>query len=530
MNNKTVISMLIAISLLTSFSSFSQVNREMSPSVDSLLTRVDDNELPLPQRFYYAQKAYNIALENGNKGIIFTAQIQMYEKKKMLYEYAEAFNYLQNAYAFAQKEGNTKQQMIALNHFGQFYADTDQLQKSVEEYEKLGSLAQQNEDFYYVYLSKLNLSELYCTQKKAQKTIEYAESARDNAYKARRYCKGIALSYINLAWGYFLQNDYPKTHYFMDSAKMILDTMTHLDKHITAELLWLNGRIILTEGKEKEAMLLFKKCVALEQDCEKKAQLYLAQSYEKHGNYAASAACYRIIAHLDSMTLLKWEKESIKNMASVYQLSEEKHRNETLKNEQFRLYASIPIGFLIVLVFYQRYKNAKAHKALLESQLEMSEKTRKLQELEQHKLQQTVEIQQEDLRSMAVDITQKNEFLVELEQKIHALNAAMSKDNFQELEALVRQNALNNEQNIVEFKWQVEALNSAFYERLRQRAADISPTEREICGLIRLNLSSKEIASIRNIEPKSVDMSRYRLRQKLNLKQGEDLTTVLKSI
>jgi DNA-binding CsgD family transcriptional regulator len=266
------------------------------------------------------------------------------------------------------------------------------------------------------------------------------------------------------------------------------------------------------------------------QASEKEAQLSLAHSYEKNGEFDKAIACYRTIAHFDSLALANLKEQSIKNTASIYQLAEEEQRVDTLKNEQIRLYACIPIGFLIVLVFYQRYKTAKAHKILLETQLEMSEKTRKLQELEQNKLQQTVETQQEDLKGMAVEITRKNEFLTELEQKIQSLNSVVDKDNVHDLQTLVRQNALNNEQNIVEFKGQVEALNSIFYERLRKRTPDLSPTELEICGLIRLNLSSKEIASIRNIEPKSVDMSRYRLRQKLNLKHGEDLTTILKDI
>jgi DNA-binding CsgD family transcriptional regulator len=263
---------------------------------------------------------------------------------------------------------------------------------------------------------------------------------------------------------------------------------------------------------------------------EKEAKFALAKSYEENGEFGKANVCYQAIAQLDSLALANLKEQSTKNTASIYQLAEEKQRNETLKNEQFRLYACIPIGFLIVLVFYQRYKTAKSNKILLEFRLAMSEKTRKLQELEQSKLLQTVDIQQADLRNMAVEITRKNAFLTELEHKIKSLNTAADKDNVQDLQTLVRQNALNHEQNIVEFKGQVDALNSIFYERLRQRTPDLSPTELEICGLIRLNLSSKEIASIRNIEPKSVDMSRYRLRQKLNLKQGEDLTAVLKSI
>jgi DNA-binding CsgD family transcriptional regulator len=530
MNIKAIILLSGVISLSYVSPIFSQINRDLSPSTDSLLAWANDADLPLPQQFHYAQKAYNIAVENCDTAITFKALIQMYRKKKKLREYGESFTHLQNAYKYAQKVKKVQFEMLALNNLAQFYADIGEPIKVIEKNEELSILAEKNADFYHFYLSKLNLSDFYYNQKNGQKTIEYAESARDNAYKARRYCKGIVLSYINLASGHFLENRYQKTHYFMDSAKMILDTMKQLDKYAMAEVFCLNGRLTLAEGKEQEAISWFQKCVDLKQDCERKARAYLTECYERNGDFTKSAACYREIVRLDSTKLATFESETIKNNASAYQLSEEKRRNETLKNEQFRLYACIPIGFLIVLVFYQRYRNAKTRKFLLETQLEMSKKTLKLQELEQNKLQRTVEAQQEDLKNMAVEFTRKNDFLADLEQKLQSFNTVLDRENVQDLQTLVRQNALNNEQNIVEFKGQVEVLNSIFYERLRQRTPDLSPTEFEICGLIRLNLSSKEIASIRNIEPKSVDMSRYRLRQKLNLKQGEDLTAVLKSI
>ena len=153
-----------------------------------------------------------------------------------------------------------------------------------------------------------------------------------------------------------------------------------------------------------------------------------------------------------------------------------------------------------------------------------------MQASEQTKLQQVLAMQQEELKSRTLEMARKNEFLIDLEQKITTLNAALNKDNVAELQTLVRQNTLNNEKDIVEVKWQVDAWNSIFYEKLRQRVPELSATELEICGLIRLNLSSKEIASIRNIEPKSVDMSRWRLRKKLNLKPDDDLTMVLQTI
>ena len=531
MDRKTILRALVCVlSLFQAFCGAAQIANQRKLTMDSLFKLSDSVDLPTPQRFYYAQQAYNLANETRDKKQIFNAQLHMGLHKKKLQQFAEAFFYFQNAYAFAQKEKQTCNQMIALSQLGILYTDINQVEKAEENYLKLGEIAAKNDSFYYNYLSKLNLADLYYKKKDAKKTIEYAELARDNAYKARHYCKGVALSYINLASGYFLENDYTKARYFLDSTKMILDTMMRRDKSLSAAVCRRSGEVSKAEGKKTDAIKWFEQCAGFHQSCEKGARKNLVELYEERGDYVNAAKSYRAIVDLDSMNLVNLEKESAKNMMSVSQLSEEKQRNNDLENERIRLYASIPIGFLIFLLLYQEYKNIKVKKTLLKSQLVASEMMRQLQASEQAQLQQKLEMQQEELRNRTVEMANKNEFLVDLEQKIKTLNAAMNKDNVAELQTLVRQNALNNEKDIVEFKWQVDAWNSVFYDKLRHRVPELSPTELEICGLIRLNLSSKEIASIRNIESKSVDMSRYRLRKKMNLKPEDDLIMILQNI
>jgi len=45
--------------------------------------------------------------------------------------------------------------------------------------------------------------------------------------------------------------------------------------------------------------------------------------------------------------------------------------------------------------------------------------------------------------------------------------------------------------------------------------------------LVRMGLSTKEIASLKNISPKAIEMSRYRVRKKLNLTQDNHLSEYL---
>lgn len=51
-----------------------------------------------------------------------------------------------------------------------------------------------------------------------------------------------------------------------------------------------------------------------------------------------------------------------------------------------------------------------------------------------------------------------------------------------------------------------------------------------LAALLRLGFSSKYIAALMNITPKSVEISRYRLRQKLGLSKGDNLVNFIRSI
>ena len=72
-----------------------------------------------------------------------------------------------------------------------------------------------------------------------------------------------------------------------------------------------------------------------------------------------------------------------------------------------------------------------------------------------------------------------------------------------------------------------EAFNNAdsdFLKKLKRKHPNLTPQDLKLCVYLRLNLSSKEIAPLLNISPRSVEMKRYRLRNKLELEHNASLT------
>jgi CheY-like chemotaxis protein len=81
-----------------------------------------------------------------------------------------------------------------------------------------------------------------------------------------------------------------------------------------------------------------------------------------------------------------------------------------------------------------------------------------------------------------------------------------------------------------EFETRFENVYESFYRTLNQLYPDLTPGEKKLCALLRLNLSSKDIAALTFQNSQSVDMARYRLRKKMDLKQEENLIDYLMNI
>ncbi|MBK8953197.1 MAG: hypothetical protein IPM85_13960 [Chitinophagaceae bacterium] len=77
---------------------------------------------------------------------------------------------------------------------------------------------------------------------------------------------------------------------------------------------------------------------------------------------------------------------------------------------------------------------------------------------------------------------------------------------------------------------QAEQVNDEFPSRLSTVSPNLSAQEKKLALLLRVGFSSKEIAPLLNISPKSVEIARYRLRKKLDLKKEENLTQFIKTI
>ena len=89
---------------------------------------------------------------------------------------------------------------------------------------------------------------------------------------------------------------------------------------------------------------------------------------------------------------------------------------------------------------------------------------------------------------------------------------------------------IEHDDDLEAFKDSFDIIHNHFLQTLSERYPSLTRKEKMLCTYIRMNLLSKEIAPLLNISTRGVEISRYRIRQKLNLDMKESLSDFLQRI
>jgi len=124
-----------------------------------------------------------------------------------------------------------------------------------------------------------------------------------------------------------------------------------------------------------------------------------------------------------------------------------------------------------------------------------------------------------ELANTLLHLNKNIELLIEVKEQLGKTNNG---DFFRDLIKRIDDNLTDEDS----WKLLEEAFNNVdqeFLAKLKTEFTELSPSELKLCVYLRLNLSTKEIATLLNITPKSVEIKRYRLRKKLNLGSEDHL-------
>ncbi|MCB0736365.1 MAG: hypothetical protein KDC92_02545 [Bacteroidetes bacterium] len=255
-----------------------------------------------------------------------------------------------------------------------------------------------------------------------------------------------------------------------------------------------------------------------------------------------------------------FEQEIGEMRKAELELVNEKLNAEALLRRQTLVGGLISIAILLLaFLFYRRYRLGKSqllkteleNAELINKQLE-SEKNERLQILKRQSAEAELRekeravietermLDKERAERLRLELLQKERELSgyslqhikhqhELEELKEKLKSAM--ETTADSKAIDRHfKSIELADNWDEFQMRMQKVHPAFTKELVDKHPSLTPNERKLCALIRMNITTKQISALLNNSPESVIKARYRLRKKMELDKNQDLLVYLENL
>jgi DNA-binding CsgD family transcriptional regulator len=216
-----------------------------------------------------------------------------------------------------------------------------------------------------------------------------------------------------------------------------------------------------------------------------------------------------------------------------------------LSTVAFTIYAFLTTGlFLIVTIRQEKRSKKESERLIKKEKRKQKEKINSLElqrlknektmlALEQDKLQLEIKNRNQELAFSTYTNIKKNDLLINLKKHIFKLNdVKKEKELSPKMRSIIKRIdvELKESYDWVKFEFHFKKSNPDFFIKLNDLHPHLTPNDIRICAFIKLNIPTKQMASLLNINPKSLEMTRYRLRKKLGLAVRSNLYTYICSL
>jgi len=336
-----------------------------------------------------------------------------------------------------------------------------------------------------ICLSTLRLASTYVNNKEEKKALALVEQLiATNFSTACKLCK--TKTYFTLSQLYAQKKELEKAKYYLAKSKEIAkeEHLIKLQKAIYEEEIQNN---LATYGSKKN-LVLFQNYKKLNQEINNHARSSTTKSMKYINDLVSKAHNYRIV---------------------------EQEMKGKLRQQQL---ISIIVGGLLIMAilltvtffsFNQRNRRSKQRLEVLH------QKTIKQKEA-LDKANQKIEVKNQELQ---LQLVKKAILMQEYGKLIQEVKRLTKEKDFYSQKSLIisKINQAKTGKIDPELNIQITNANQTLIQALSKKFPNLTQSEKRLCVLLKMNLTTKEIANITLKTPESVKVSRSRLRKKLGL-------------
>lgn len=372
-------------------------------------------------------------------------------------------------------------------------------------------------------------------------------------------CEALAMNYNNLGLVFLELGEYIKAEKHLNTSLSIIDSLGLTERKAAIGISF--GRLYQMQHMYENALDYFSKTIASDlhshtdkTELLRDAHKGLSECFDITGDAEQALFHYKEYQTFNQQIFDRDKQASIFENQILFEkdlhkaeieLIEEKANLEKKYNRVYIILLVIGIVLLSLFIFLLRLRNksmrqkveliesnnriqqleienSKAINEKLQSEIREKEQSTKIEDLELQKLKDTIDFKNRELTSSAIHLSNKNEILSEIHSKIKSLENWEDNPKLKELNILIKQNfQLDQDWDI--FKKHFIEVHPDFFKAIVHQFPNLTNDDLKLCAYLKLQLSSKEIARLLNIETSAVNKRRNRIRKKLNIDSAVDL-------
>lgn len=449
--------------------------------------------------------------------------------------YTQAINYYYKADKLFRQENATAQLAGNLNKIGETYYYARQYRIAAEKYKEALKLYQQLGDQKGIAESHGLIGQTY------EKTFDYATAMKYQQLALAGYHKeknqtGIAKIYENIGSIY---EDKPH----LDSALKyytlaMAGNASEKNLHGQIEIINNIGDVYRKTGRYPEALNYTRRAESMAKA--------LNDQYQLSSAYRDLSKTFDLMKRYDSayhyselgrdIFLKIFTEDNNKQLALLQTLFEIQQKDDAIAQfeqeksaDRILLIATI---LIIVLLLCLAASVISRQRLKIRNEQQLNEQNQRLFETQNEAIKDALELKSKELTNTTLHTIQSNQFLEELRSSIETLVKDDKRDQKKALQQLIQRinQNINQDQHWKDFSRMFEQIHQTFFDHLKAHCDDLTANDIRLVALIKMNLSSKDMAVLFGISQDSLRVARYRLRKKLNLPQGENLSTFIQTL
>jgi len=426
-----------------------------------------------------------IAIKYNNSNILINAKYGKGLVYEELREYKQSLIELYKGLEVAKEKGSLKDKAIFYNAIGKTLQDSGNLESSIKYLNKFYQVSILRNDTLNMIYALINIGESLRKQKKYSDALKnYKDAEQLNVTLNNAQAK--AAIYGNIALIHSALGNSTQSIIFFNKCIKV----SHENAGLTSYIL---------------------------QDLKNIAKEY----YKENDYYQAYSSFNKFIIYSDSISEVDY-MEQVNRLNYSYQFEEYEINEKIVEQKLFTrtifIYFFSIFGILTLLFSYILLSRYKLKNIKLKNEV--------------NNLNKTLDKKNRELVSSLIEQSLKTEALNEVKNLLDLLEYESSTQTLKNrlIELTSKLSEIEKSSYIWEsFKFHFEQVHPDFFIKLQNISTELTISDLRFCAYIKLNISSKEISKILNINIRSTQATRLRIKKKLNIPKSKDLISVLQS-